>query len=1297
MSSNGTDTPPGFVHLHLHSEYSLLDGGNRMKQMVARVKELGMEAVAVTDHGNLFGVREFYAAARSAGVKPILGIEAYVAETTDGIPCSRRQRGQGIRSGGAHLVLLARNGEGWRNLMHLSSDSFVNGFYGRPRMDHETLAAHARGLIAINGHLGSSIAGHLRRFVTGGDHRCWEAALEEARWHAQVFGPDEQGEPSFFVELQRHNAEQESINPLLAKLARELSLPMVCDNDAHFLRETDHDVHDTLCCISMGGKLKDDPERHRYPGSLYVKSPAEMATLFPEASEALANTVRIAARCQVILPEKENHAPVVRVRAPHLLPCFDGGDLTEWFKSACRHVTLEAYVLGSGDDDEVRHECDRALRLLCDAGAVWRYGPEGATGARRTRLDRELGILCDKRISPYFLIVWDFVNWARQNEIPAMARGSGVGTMVGFVLGLSNADPEAFGLLFERFTDPDRTEYPDIDIDFCQDGRGRVIDYVRQKYGYVAQIITFNRMKARAAIKDVGRVMGFTPDHTQRLCNLVPEALGTTLQEAIDQVKQLRDEIGRDAKTRRLFDHAMALEGHARSAGVHAAGVIIATQPLENIVPLYRPDGGEATVTQWDGPTCEKAGLLKMDFLGLRTLSTIELTKRMVRETLPEEEIWRAVGRSGEARQPGAHHPLDLDRIATDDQRVFESFRRGQTQGIFQFESDGMKRTLQQIQPDRLEDLIAAAALFRPGPMESIPLYASRKLRKESVPNVHPVLDAVVAETYGIMVYQEQVMQVLNRVGGIPLRQAYSIIKAISKKKESEIAAAKDDFVRGAGMNGISAQVADAHFATIQRFAGYGFNKSHSAGYAILAYQTAYLKTYFPAAFMAAVLTYESQASKVEDWRVNLDECRVIRWPTQDGRSAAGHVGIEVAPPDINQSGQWFSVRFAAGEKATSTTGHIRFGLAAIKGSGESAIRAVIKARGDRPFKDLMDFCERVDLSACNRATVESLVKAGALDSLHGVEQRAALVGSLEEVMRSAGRRAKEAASGQMDMFGGLIEPAPPKHGDAAGGSATLAWLRSNKPWDRMQALAFEKEVLGMHVSGHPLDLHRPALRAFCNATSSRLASMGQDAPVVIGGILGGVRPIVTKSGRAAGQRMALFDLMDMEGKCGGVMFAEEFAKYGALLQSDAMVVLIGHVDRSREQPGVKVNKVIAIEDAASHLATRVEVLLESEEMVAEAGAGSIRMLAGVLRQLSNSVDATRGRTVEVHVVVPRGNRRVRLVANGLRIVPSRDAIAKLRATCEGRGRIVVAGGWTPAPLQRRDFSQRWRGGADGE
>ena len=595
-------SPGGFVHLHLHTEYSLLDGGNKISKLVARVKELGMHAVAVTDHGNLYGAIEFYSKAKASDVKPILGIEAYVA------PNDRRDRKHtGIADGGFHLVLLAENNIGWQNLLKLSSDSFLNGFYYKPRMDKSTLAQWGDGLIAINGHLGSSLAHHLLQYQQTNNEAHWNAALDEARWHADVFKPNEAGQPRFFIELQRNGViEQDRINPLLIKLARELNLPLVCDNDAHFLLAEDYEIHDSLCCISMG-KTKDEQNRLRYPRDLYVKSPQMMADLFRDLPEAIQNSERIAARCNVELRFGENHAPLVKVAQHSDLPPFSGGDATAWFNDLCSR--FELLPVSSEDvrtaQDELTRGCDHAMRTLCDAGVIWRYGVDGVTDTIRKRLDRELKILADKGISAYFLIVWDFVNWARQRGIPAAARGSGVGTMVGYVLGLSNSCPERYGLLFERFTDPDRSEFPDIDIDICQDGRASVINYVRQKYGHVAQIITFGRLKAKAAIKDVARVNGLSPGEGQRLANLVPNELFITIDAALQKEPDFKAEYQNNPVSRKVIDTAHELEDHARHAGVHAAGVVIATQPLDNIVPLCKASGNDDVVTQWDGPTCE--------------------------------------------------------------------------------------------------------------------------------------------------------------------------------------------------------------------------------------------------------------------------------------------------------------------------------------------------------------------------------------------------------------------------------------------------------------------------------------------------------------------------------------------------------------------------------------------------------------------------------------------------------------------------------------------------------------------
>ena len=636
-----TSDAPQFVHLHLHSEYSLLDGANRVDKLVKRVKELGMDAVAVTDHGNLHGAIKFYNTAKAHDIKPILGIEAYVAPDVNGKTSDRTDRTfTGVADGGFHLVLLAENNTGWANLLKLSSDAYLNGFYYKPRMDKSTLTQWADGLVAINGHLGSSIAFHLTEFVKTNDDAHWQNALAEARWHAEVFKPSPEGHPRFYIELQRHVADQEAINPHLIRLARELDLPLVCDNDSHFLLSEDHDAHDSLICISTG-RIKDDEDRMKYPVELYVKSPQEMHDLFAgyedgAGDEALANTLAIAERCNVEIDFAANHAPVVKVACKaadaHGLPADPEGAAkfikafpsehapgsSAWYAEFCAQFELLPFDSHTDTEspEQLKAECDGALRLLSEAGAIWRYGPDGVTDEIRARMERELKILADKLISAYFLIVWDFVNYARAGGVPSNARGSGVGTMVGYCLGLSNACPVHYGLLFERFTDPDRTEYPDIDIDICQDGRADVIDYTRQKYGHVAQIITFGTLKARAAIRDVGRVMNIPLPEVDRIAKLVPDQLNITLDEALDKEPDLKTEYDANPETRKLIDTCRKLEGMARHSSVHAAGVVLATQPLDNIVPLYKASGSDDVITQWDGPTCEKIGLLKLDYPG---------------------------------------------------------------------------------------------------------------------------------------------------------------------------------------------------------------------------------------------------------------------------------------------------------------------------------------------------------------------------------------------------------------------------------------------------------------------------------------------------------------------------------------------------------------------------------------------------------------------------------------------------------------------------------------------------------
>ncbi len=785
--------------------------------------------------------------------------------------------------------------------------------------------------------------------------------------------------------------------------------------------------------------------------------------------------------------------------------------------------------------------------------------------------------------------------------------------MVGYVLGLSNACPVRYGLLFERFTDPDRSEYPDIDIDLCQDGRGEVISYVRNKYGHVAQIITFGTLKARAAVRDVGRVLEMPLSDVDRIAKMIPDAIGMTLEDALVAEPDLKKMYDRDPKVKQLIDNAMGIEGQARHASVHAAGVIVATRPLHEIVPLYKQTGSadNEVVTQWDGPTCEKMGLLKMDFLGLRTISIVARAQKLIRETLSEGEIWEAVGRAGEYTATRRHsdaaiqkkgvvvtaaHPLDLDRLSFDDQKVFELFRRGETTGIFQFESGGMRRLLVEKKPHRLEDLIAANALFRPGPMDLIPDYNRRKHGIEDVPRAHPIVQQYTAETYGVMVYQEQVMQFVDGLGGIKLRDAYSLIKNISKKKHDKIEKERPKFVDGAQKQGLSKNEADDLFGLILKFAGYGFNKSHSTGYAIVAYQTAYLKTYFPNQYMAAFLTFESGANKVSDWIPYLEDCRRTRFIN----AATGEqvkVGVEVRPPDINLSLSDFAVVFDEAEKAGSpiraTQGHVRFGLkGGSKGAGDKSIEGVIVERGKGgAFTSLFEFCERMPAGSVNKSTLEALIKCGAFDSVHGRENRAAMVASIEQALGAGQKAAADKAAGQAALFGG-------------GGKAVKAppvVLARATPWNEAETLTNEKAALGFYVSSHPLDRWKSWYGVFTTTTTAGIKEMTQDQRAVIAAMVQSVRTIIVRNGKSAGQKMAILTVEDTSGACECALFTEAFAKFGHLAEAEKVVFVLGRVDLKRGEPQLIVDRLVPI-DGVPLEGGRLRLMLDEVKLNGAAG-----------------------------------------------------------------------------------------------
>ena len=899
-----------FTHLHVHTHYSLLDGANKIPDLVKRAKALGMDSLAITDHGCMFGVVEFFNECKKEGIKPILGMEAYMA------PGHRSDRSGVPGETAFHLLLLAENLEGYHNLLKLSSRAYREGFYYKPRIDKEILVEHKKGLIATSACLGGEIPSAFMKRKKLSD------AKAIAETYMEIFGPDR-----FYIEVQNHIKEQNEVNPELADLARKCGIGMVATNDVHFLTAEDHRAHDVLCCISMG-KLLTDEGRMKYPTQLYLKSPKEMVDALGNFDQAIENTTRIAAMCDLQLDFSKRYAPVYKVPKDKLRD-LPGGSLQRV------PVPAEAGTPVVQDDEAY-------IRQLCEDGLIWRYGTTEVSPAVRQRLDYELSVIVKKNFCSYFLIVWDFCNFARDNGIPVGARGSGVGTMVGYLLGLCNVDPIKYNLLFERFMDPSRNEMPDIDIDICQDGRQKVIEYVRNKYGHVAQIITFGTLAAKAACKDVGRVLGVPLPEIDKLTKLIPNTPGTTLTKALEKVPELSDLYRNNPTIKQVIDLALKLEGMCRNAGVHAAGVIIADQDLSSVIPMCK-DKDDNLLTQFEGPIAEKCGLLKMDFLGLRTLTTLTRSLDLELQTRDIRPVRWAPNQATPPQDENGR--IDIEKIDLTDQTVFKMFQRGETRGVFQFESGGMQDLLMKMVPDRIEDLIAANALYRPGPMELIPTYCNRKHGKEAVPQVHPIMDAILAETYGIMVYQEQVMQIFNQLGGIDLANAYKLIKAISKKTVDVIAKFKPEFIKGTMAKGVSQEKAEEIFDLILKFGGYGFNKSHSTRYAIVAFQTGYMKCFHPVEYMSAVLTFEmGSTEKVVEY---IEECR--RMTLVDGTK-----GIRVLPPDVNVSDKDFTPVYTEaaatkGRKAKpKTEGVIRFGLAAVRGVGEKAVEFISQIRREK-------------------------------------------------------------------------------------------------------------------------------------------------------------------------------------------------------------------------------------------------------------------------------------------------------------------------------------------------------------
>jgi DNA polymerase-3 subunit alpha len=1057
-----------FVHLHTHSEYSLLDGANRIDELLDQAIEFGMPALALTDHGNLFGAWEFQEKARDAGIKPIIGCEAYVAYG------DRRSREKPERAPHhyAHLVLLAANNTGYQNLIRLSSIGYTEGFYRRPRIDHQVLEEYSDGLIVLS----ACLAGEIARYLEADR---WEDARRVAEWHARVF-PDR-----YWLEVQDHGIpSQQKVNEGVFQLAEELGLPVAATNDAHYLRREDADAHDTLLCIGTG-KDKNDPNRLRFHGAeSYFKSAAEMAELFPDHPEVLLSTVEIAERCDVQFEQKYH------------LPNFPLPD--EY----------------AGDE--------AMLRELSQRGAIERYG-EPLPADVKERLEYELDVIVKTRYAGYFLIVWDFIRAAKERDIPVgPGRGSSAGSIVAYALGITDVDPLRFDLLFERFLNPDRISMPDIDIDFCYERRGEVIDYVREKYGQesVGQIITFGTMKARAVVRDVGRVLGFSPSDTDRLAKLIPSTPGfsLTVEQATRKVQELKQAYKDDPQVKKLLDYATRIEGLSRHSSVHAAGVVIAPGPLDRYVPVCSDtkNGEDAVITQFDMVALEKAGMLKMDFLGLRTLTVIH----------------DAVDAIGE------RHGVDVDwdEIGLDDPAVYEMLASGRTSGAFQFESSLATEKLRAMRCDRFDDLVAVNALIRPGPLDSgmTDVYIRRKRGFAPVEYPHPDLASVLEPTYGVITYQEQVMRVANVLAGFSLAEADVLRKAVGKKDAALTEKVLNDFVKRAVERGVPAEKSNEIAELIRTFGRYGFPKAHSVAYSIISYRTAWLKAHYPAEFMAALLSSEIG-----------DTDAVVSYIGE-----ARSLGLQVLPPSVSESRYQFTV---VGEC------DIRFGLGAIKGVGHSAIRSILKAREEKAFESFLDFLERIDLRLNNKRVIEALIGAGALDQFG---DRAALAAGLDITLNEAQLRRHETESGQTSLFGGGDRPRP------APGLPTVP------AWDERERLTEEKERLGFYISGHPLDRYRELADLYAvEANSSNLAEL-RERQVQVACV---ITETAVRTSRRDGREWARLTIEDFRGTATALAFGDTWAQNREILSDDRPVLITGTVSgnsRDDEDPPIFIDSV---------------------------------------------------------------------------------------------------------------------------
>jgi len=1121
-----------FVHLHLHTEYSLLDGAIKIDRLVERAREYQVPALAITDHGNMFGVVDFYLQVKKAGLKPIIGCEVYVA------PESRFDRTKTRRSAEAsfHLLLLCQDYTGYQNLCSLVSAAYREGFYYRPRIDWGLLREKNRGLIALTACLG----GEIPDLILG---KRPEAARQRAVEMAEVFD-----DGRFFLEVQRNEIpEQQIVNDELIRISADLGLPLVATNDCHYLDRRDAYAHEVLLCIQTG-KTMEDEERMRFQNDgFYFRSPREMRELFADLPEALDNTVKIAERCDLEIPLGSYHFPQYEKPADQTL---------EEILEAKAQKGLEERI------NEIRK-----VRPTFAGGEEETY---------RKRLAEELACIIQMGFPGYFLIVADFINWAKDHGIPVgPGRGSAAGSLVAYALRITDIDPIRYQLLFERFLNPERISMPDIDVDFCIHGREEVIRYVQEKYGRdkVAQIITFGTMQARGAIRDVGRALSMPYAEVDRIAKLVPPQLNITLEKALKEEPRLREAIDKEPRCKKLFEVASALEGLHRHASTHAAGVVVTPNPLEEHLPLYIDPKSGGQVTQFAMGFVEKIGLVKFDFLGLKTLTVINSAIRLIRS--------------------GRQADFDLGLIPDDDPDTFRLLSAGETTGVFQLESSGMKELLIKLKPNCFEDIIALVALYRPGPLGSgmVEDFIQRKHGKKAITYDFPQLESVLKDTYGVILYQEQVMLVSRILANYTLGGADILRRAMGKKKAEEMAKERDKFLKGAAANRLNAKKAEAVFSLMEKFAEYGFNKSHSAAYALIAYQTAYLKAHYPVEFMAALLTEDMEST--DKVIKNIAELRSM--------------GIAVLPPDINQSDSSFTVCENA----------IRFGLGAVKGVGGAALEAVLEPRREKPFVSLYDFCERVDLRKVNKKVGEALIKCGAFDSLPG--HRAQQLAALENAMELGQKAQREREQGQVSLFASSVIVASNGQG--------YNRLPEMDEWPEKIKLAYEKEALGFYITGHPMARHEAAVKRYATCETAALKERGDRAEVTLCGIVTGLQEKMTKKG----ERMAFFSLEDLGGAAEILVFPELYKKCFEELHGEEPLLVKGVLDVSDESCKLIANEIILLEEYQKRETRRVHFRLNAATVDEE-----------MLQNFREVISRHRGNCESlVHVVIPEHSETV--------------------------------------------------------